>query len=72
MAHLRTPGKKKPLSLAALRNLREEHARTIVPAQALAQEARGLERRVSDLVNQANGLTLEEVQLMWETATILI
>ena len=61
-------GKKKPLSLAALRSLREEHGRTIVPAQTLADEARGFERRVSALVNAAYGLTPEEVQLMWETA----
>ena len=61
-------GKKKPLSLAALRSLREEHARTIIPAQALAAEARGLEHRVSDLVNEAYGLTPDEVALMWETA----
>ncbi len=56
------------LSLAALRSLREEHARTIVPAQALAAEVRSLERRVSDLVNDAYGLTPDEVRLMWETA----
>ncbi len=61
-------GKKKPLSLAGLRNLREEHERTIVPAQALAREARGLEQQVSDLVNAAYGLTREEVRLMWTTA----
>jgi len=61
-------GRKKPLSLAALRGLREEHARTIVPAQALAAEARGLERQVSDLVNDAYGLTPADVRLMWETA----
>ncbi len=61
-------GKKKPLSVAALRSLREEHARTIVPAQSLAEEARGLEHRISDLVNEAYGLTPEEVRLMWETA----
>ena len=61
-------GKKKPLSLAALRSLREEHERTIVPAQALAREARGMEQQVSDLVNAAYGLTPEEVRLMWETA----
>jgi len=61
-------GKKKPLSLAAVRDLREEHARTIVPAQGLAAEARRLERQVSDLVNEAYGLTPDEVRLMWETA----
>jgi TaqI-like C-terminal specificity domain len=61
-------GKKKPLSLAGLRNLREEHQRTIIPAQALAREARSLEQQVSDLVNAAYGLTPQEVHLMWETA----
>jgi Eco57I restriction-modification methylase len=61
-------GKKNPLSLAALRSLREEHTRTILPAQDLAREALGLERRISDLVNEAYGLTPEEVGLMWETA----
>jgi hypothetical protein len=61
-------GKKKPLSLAALRSLREEHERTIVPAQALSREAIGLEQQVSDLVDAAYGLTPEEVKLMWETA----
>ena len=61
-------GKKKPLSLAALRSLREEHERTILPAQILVREARGLEQQVSDLVNEAYGLTPEEVTLMWDTA----
>jgi hypothetical protein len=61
-------GKKNPLSLAALRSLREEHTRTILPAQALAREALDLERQISDLVNEAYGLTPDEVELMWETA----
>ena len=61
-------GKKKPLGLAALRTLREEHGRTIVPAQALAVEARQLEQEVSELVNAAYGLTPEEIRLMWDTA----
>ena len=61
-------GKKKPLSAAALANLREEYARSIVPARVLAAEALGLENEVSDLVNEAYGLTPEEVALMWETA----
>lgn len=64
----RIRGKKKPLSLAALRSLREEHERTILPAQTLAREAQGLERKLSDLVNAAYDLTPEEVRLMWETA----
>jgi Eco57I restriction-modification methylase len=57
-----------PLSLAALRSLRDEHNATIIPAQALAKEARTLERKISDLVNEAYGLTPEEVRLVWETA----
>jgi hypothetical protein len=61
-------GKKNPLSLAALRSLRDEHTRTILPAQSLAREALGLERKISDLVDEAYGLTPEEVALMWETA----
>jgi hypothetical protein len=61
-------GKKKPLSAAALANLREEYARSIDPARALAAEALSLESEVSSLVNEAYGLTPEEVALMWETA----
>jgi hypothetical protein len=61
-------GKKKPLSLAALRGLRDEHRRTIVPAQELAREASTLEQRVSEFVNAAYGLTPTEVALIWETA----
>jgi hypothetical protein len=58
------PVEAKPL----LRSLRDEHALTIVPAQALASEARQLEQQVSDLVNAAYGLAADEVRLMWETA----
>ena len=41
---------------------------TILPAQALSNEAMGLERKISDLVNQAYGLTPDEVELIWKTA----
>jgi hypothetical protein len=61
-------GRKDPFSLAAHRSLREGHERTIVPAQAPAREACGLEEQVSDLVNAAYGLTPEEVKLVWDTA----
>ncbi len=61
-------GKKDPLSLAALKVLRAEHTRTILPAQALAREGLALERRISHMVNEAYGLTPEEVALMWGTA----
>lgn len=61
-------GKKNPLSIAAVNNLREEHVRTIEPARALAAEALTLERQISDLVNEAYGLTPDEIALMWQTA----
>ncbi len=61
-------GRSKPLSVAQVRRLKEEHAGTIVPLQTLAGEALALEGRVSDLVNAAYGLTPEEVALMWQTA----
>ncbi len=61
-------GKKKPLTVADLKRLREEHGRSIAPLQTLAAEARTLERQVSELVNAAYGLTPEEVALLWKTA----
>ena len=56
------------LSAAALKNLRDEHARTLEPARQFAAEAESLERRLSDLVNAAYGLTPDEIALMWATA----
>jgi len=64
----RVRGNRNPLSAAALKGLRDEHAQTIEPARALAAEAAQLERQISDLVNRAYGLTPEEVALMWQTA----
>ncbi|MGE5191833.1 MAG: Eco57I restriction-modification methylase domain-containing protein [Deltaproteobacteria bacterium] len=64
----RIRGKKNPLTGAALKSLRDEHARTIEPARARDAEGLQLERRLSDLVNEAYGLTPDEVALMWETA----
>jgi hypothetical protein len=64
----RLRGKKKPLSVAALKSLRDEYSRTIEPARSLTAESRSLEHQLSDLVNAAYGLTSEEVQLMWDTA----
>lgn len=61
-------GKRQPLSLAAVKALKDEHARSILPLQTLAAEARQLEARVADLVNAAYGLTPEEIDLMWKTA----
>jgi hypothetical protein len=53
---------------AALRSLRDEYTHTIEPARLLAAEAQQLKNRLHDLVNQAYGLTTEEVRLIWDTA----
>ena len=44
------------------------YTRTIAPARALAAQTLTLERTLSDLVNQAYGLTPAEIELMWKTA----
>ena len=64
----RIRGKKQPLSSAGLHGLRDEYTRTIAPARALAAETLNLERTLSNLVNQAYGLTPAEIDLMWKTA----
>ncbi|HTU91497.1 MAG TPA: hypothetical protein VMF69_15550 [Gemmataceae bacterium] len=61
-------GKHKPLSVAGLKALKDEHVRSIVPLQTLAAQARRLEQEVAALVNAAYGLTAEEIALMWQTA----
>jgi hypothetical protein len=61
-------GRKKGLGVAEVKRLKEEYTASILPLKALAREADTLERRVSDLVNAAFGLTPAEVALMWETA----
>jgi hypothetical protein len=64
----RAGGRKKPLSVAQEKALKDKYDRSIKPLQALAAEARQLERCVAELVNAAYGLTAEEVALMWRTA----
>jgi hypothetical protein len=59
-------GKKRPLVAAGLKGLRDEHSRTIGPARKLAVEALKLEHQISDLANEAYGLTPEEIALMWQ------
>jgi hypothetical protein len=61
-------GKTQPLTVAGLKALKDEHARSIVPLRTLAAEARRLEQEVAALVNAAYDLTPEEVALMWQTA----
>ena len=60
--------RRRSLSAADVARLKREHAATIAPARAAAAEVARLERRLSDLVNAAYGLTPEEVALMWATA----
>jgi TaqI-like C-terminal specificity domain len=61
-------GSKKPLSAAGVQALRDEYARTVRPVQVVLREADRLERRLSEMVNEAYGLTPGEVRLMWDTA----
>ena len=61
-------GKGKSLTVAAVRSLRDAHAKSVEPARRLVREAAELERQISDLVNEAYGLTPDEVNLMWKTA----
>ena len=64
----RIRGRELPLSAAGVKALRDEYTRTIEPARTLAAEALKLEIALSDLVNQAYGLTPEEIALLWKTA----
>lgn len=64
----RIRGRELPLSAAGVKGLRDEYTHTIEPARTLAAEALKLEIALSDLVNQAYGLTTEEIALMWKTA----
>jgi len=61
-------GRRKPLTVAGLKHLRDEHAKAIAPARTQAAEALRLERELGNLVNEAYGLTPDEVALMWKTA----
>ena len=54
-----------PAVLAEIRSTFDEYA---VPMRERRGEALQLERRISDLVNDAYGLTPEEIDLMWKTA----
>ena len=56
------------LTPAALTELMSTHAHYAGPAQQREVERRQLEQQLSGLVNQAYGLTDEEIELMWRTA----
>jgi hypothetical protein len=61
-------GSRRPCSAALVSALRQEYETTVLPAGRRLAEAARLERTLSDLVNQAYGLTAEEIALMWRTA----
>jgi hypothetical protein len=58
----------KKLTPAALKALREGYTEQIGPLQQDKVEAVALERKISDLVNCAYGLTEEEIAILWNTA----
>jgi hypothetical protein len=60
--------KSRKLSAAEVARLKLEHAATVEPARKATREALALERRLSDLVNAAYGLTPDDVALMWATS----
>lgn len=60
--------RRRQLSAAEVARIKREHVDTIMPARQAAAEVQRLERRLSDVVNRAYGLTPEEVALMWATA----
>jgi hypothetical protein len=51
-----------------LKKLRLDQAKIVGPARELAAETRRLEHQLSDVINDAYGLTPDEVALMWRTA----
>jgi len=64
----RRPRSEGRLTPAALKDLRAGYAEMATPTREDRIEAAALERRLSDLVNRAYGLTAEEVDLLWSTA----
>ena len=60
--------KSRKWSAAEIARLKQEYADTLVPARDAAAGILALERRLSDLVNAAYGLTPDEMALMWRTA----
>ncbi|HWS85273.1 MAG TPA: Eco57I restriction-modification methylase domain-containing protein [Ktedonobacteraceae bacterium] len=64
----RRPKTARKLTPAALKDLQAGYAEQIAPIQQYRAEATMLERKLSDLINTAYGLTPEEIALLWATA----
>ena len=62
------PARLGAFNTAAVRQVRAEHSNIIVPAARRLAEAQKHERALSELVNEAYGLTQQDVNLMWRTA----
>lgn len=60
--------KSRKWSVVELARLKQEYTDTLIPARQAVADLLDLERKLSDLVNTAYGLTPEEVTLMWRTA----
>jgi hypothetical protein len=61
----KVPGRLTP---AALKDLRGGYTEQAIPLRKLQEEAAKLERRLADMVNEAYGLTPDDVDLLWATA----
>jgi hypothetical protein len=64
----RRPKKAGNLGPKDIKTLKEAYGDYALPIQSRRAEGLTLEHRISDLVNQAYGLTPEEIDLMWKTA----
>lgn len=64
----RRPRGEARLTPGTLRDLRSGYEEGAAPIRTAREEAARLERRLSDLVNTAYGLTNEETDLLWNTA----
>lgn len=64
----RRPRSARGLTPAGLSQLRAGYNEQATPVRERRAEAARLERRLSELVNAAYGLTAEEVELLWQTA----
>lgn len=57
-----------PLGVAGLKEVTQAYNDYALPIQTRTIAAQTLEHQLSDLINQAYGLTPEEIDLMWKTA----
>ena len=64
----RRPKKAGKLKAADMKALREMYEDEAVPMQKRKADALAIERKLATLVNEAYGLTPEDVALLWDTA----